>query len=103
MVDGVHGSAKNREPVKGMPDDRILMLFLIEFPMNGTYSFAFITGEPNEEINKNLKGNFVNVYVPTTTNPTSGYTLIVPKNKPEFNVTTRANKLILSNLLHIIP
>merc|ERR1712194_344164 len=50
---------------------------LIEFPMNGTYSFAFITGEPNEEINKNLKGNFVNVYVPTTPNPTSGYTLIV--------------------------
>ena len=43
---------------------------LIEFPMTGTYSFAFITGEPNEEINKNLKGKFVNVYVPTTPNPT---------------------------------
>ncbi|MDC0423491.1 DUF502 domain-containing protein [Methylophilaceae bacterium] len=54
---------------------------LIEFPMAGTYSFAFITGEPNEEINKNLKGKFVNVYVPTTPNPTSGYTLIVPANK----------------------
>ncbi|MDG2252416.1 MAG: DUF502 domain-containing protein [Methylophilaceae bacterium] len=54
---------------------------LIEFPMAGTYSFAFITGEPNEEIDKNLKGKFVNVYVPTTPNPTSGYTLIVPKNK----------------------
>jgi uncharacterized membrane protein len=54
---------------------------LIEFPMAGTYSFAFITGEPNEEINKNLKGKFVNVYVPTTPNPTSGYTLIVPVDK----------------------
>jgi len=49
--------------------------------MAGTYSFAFITGEPNEEINKNLKGKFVNVYVPTTPNPTSGYTLIVPVEK----------------------
>ena len=54
---------------------------LIEFPMTGTYSFAFITGEPDEEINKKLNGKFVNVYVPTTPNPTSGYTLIVPKNK----------------------
>jgi uncharacterized membrane protein len=49
--------------------------------MTGTYSFAFITGEPDEEINKKLNGKFVNVYVPTTPNPTSGYTLIVPKNK----------------------
>jgi hypothetical protein len=40
MVDGVHGSAKNREPVKGMPDDRILMLFLIEFPMNFDLSYC---------------------------------------------------------------
>ena len=54
---------------------------LIEFPMTGTYSFAFITGEPDEEINKKLNSKFVNVYVPTTPNPTSGYTLIVPKNK----------------------
>ena len=54
---------------------------LIEFPMTGTYSFAFITVEPDEEINKKLNGKFVNVYVPTTPNPTSGYTLIVPKNK----------------------
>jgi uncharacterized membrane protein len=33
------------------------------------------------ENNKNLKGKFVNVYVPTTPNPTSGYTLIVPIDK----------------------
>ena len=54
---------------------------LIEFPMPGTYTFAFITGEPGEDLTKNLKGKYVNVYVPTTPNPTSGYTLIVPRNK----------------------
>ena len=54
---------------------------LIEFPMSGTYTFAFITGEPDEKLTKNLKGKYVNVYVPTTPNPTSGYTLIVPTNK----------------------
>lgn len=54
---------------------------LIEFPIAGTYTFAFVTGEPDEKLTKNLKGNFVNVYVPTTPNPTSGYTLIVPKKK----------------------
>ena len=54
---------------------------LIEFPMSGTYTFAFITGEPDEKLTKKLKGKYVNVYVPTTPNPTSGYTLIVPTNK----------------------
>ena len=54
---------------------------LIEFPISGTYTFAFVTGEPDETLTKSLKGKYVNVYVPTTPNPTSGYTLIVPKNK----------------------
>ncbi len=54
---------------------------LIEFPISGTYTFAFVTGEPDETLTKSLKGKYVNVYVPTTPNPTSGYTLIVPRNK----------------------
>ena len=54
---------------------------LIEFPHPGTFTFAFITGEPDDKITAKLKGKYVNVYVPTTPNPTSGYTLIVPKNK----------------------
>jgi uncharacterized membrane protein len=54
---------------------------LIEFPSEGTYTFAFVTGEPEEKLAKYLKGKYVNVYVPTTPNPTSGYTLMVPKNK----------------------
>ena len=40
-----------------------------------------MTGVPNDQIAKYLKGKFVNVYVPTTPNPTSGYTLIVPTKK----------------------
>ena len=54
---------------------------LIEFPISGTYTFAFITGEPDQVLTKNLKGKYLNVYVPTTPNPTSGYTLMVPRNK----------------------
>ena len=54
---------------------------LIEFPNAGTYTFAFVTGVPNDQIAKYLKGKYVNVYVPTTPNPTSGYTLIVPTKK----------------------
>src|SRR6056300_1191051 len=54
---------------------------LIEFPDAKNYTFAFITGETHERISKILKGKYVNVYVPTTPNPTSGYTLMVPRNK----------------------
>ena len=54
---------------------------LIEFPDSKNYTFAFITGETDERISKILKGKYVNVYVPTTPNPTSGYTLMVLRNK----------------------
>ena len=40
-----------------------------------------LQGVPNDQIAKYLKGKYVNVYVPTTPNPTSGYTLIVPTKK----------------------
>ncbi len=52
---------------------------LIEFPSEGTYTFAFVTGEPEEKLAKYLKGKYVNVYVPTTPNPTSGFFVIIPK------------------------
>ena len=76
---------------------------LIEFPDAKNYTFAFITGETDERIAKILKGKYVNVYVPTTPNPTSGYTLMVPRNKiKEIDVSVdQALKYVIS--MGVVP
>ena len=56
---------------------------LIEFPSPGNYTIAFMTGTPSGEVLRRLQGDHVSVYVPTTPNPTSGYFLLVPKNKTQ--------------------
>ncbi len=56
---------------------------LIEFPSPGSYTIAFMTGTPSGEVLSRLPGDHVSVYVPTTPNPTSGYFLLVPKNKTQ--------------------
>jgi uncharacterized membrane protein len=56
---------------------------LIEFPGPGSYTIAFMTGTPSGELLRRLPGELVSVYVPTTPNPTSGYFLLLPKNKTQ--------------------
>lgn len=53
---------------------------LIEFPRKGQYSIAFITGVTKGEIQRLTNERVVNVYVPTTPNPTSGFFLFVPES-----------------------
>ncbi len=48
---------------------------LVEYPRKGCYSIAFVKGEVQELTHAKV----VNVYVPTTPNPTSGYFLLVPE------------------------
>jgi uncharacterized membrane protein len=52
---------------------------LVEFPRKGQYSIAFVTGITKGEIQRITTQRLVNVYVPTTPNPTSGYFLFVPE------------------------
>lgn len=53
---------------------------LIEFPRKGSWTVAFLTGEPGGDVANHLKGDYVSVYVPTTPNPTGGYFLMMPKS-----------------------
>lgn len=53
---------------------------LVEFPQKGSYSIAFVTGEV-AEIQQATTERVLNVYVPTTPNPTSGYLIFVPEEK----------------------
>ena len=51
---------------------------LIQYPRQGTWTIAFQTGTPSGEVAVHLGEGFINVYVPTTPNPTSGFFLVVP-------------------------
>tara|TARA_B100000767_G_C19582477_1_gene457913 strand:+ start:112 stop:723 length:612 start_codon:yes stop_codon:yes gene_type:complete len=53
---------------------------LIEYPRKGVWAVGFATKENRGEIKEKTKENLVNVFVPTTPNPTSGFLLMIPKN-----------------------
>lgn len=52
---------------------------LIEYPRRGIYTLAFITSQGKGEITRRTGKEMINVYVPTTPNPTSGFFLALPK------------------------
>ena len=54
---------------------------LIEYPRKGVWAVAFATRENTGEINKKTGQELINVFVPTTPNPTSGFLLMFPKNE----------------------
>jgi uncharacterized membrane protein len=54
---------------------------LVAFPNPGSYALGFVTGATRESIKTNIGEPCVNVFVPTTPNPTSGYMIIVPESK----------------------
>jgi uncharacterized membrane protein len=56
-----------------------LKVVLVEFPQKGSYALGFVTSEVRGEIQDKTKEEVINVFVPTTPNPTSGFLLFVPK------------------------
>ena len=51
---------------------------LVQYPREGSWTIAFLTGRPGGDIKNHLGGEWVSVYVPTTPNPTSGFFLMMP-------------------------
>lgn len=53
---------------------------LVEYPRRDLWTVGFVTGEPKGEVKDRLKDDFINIYVPTTPNPTSGFLLYVRRS-----------------------
>ena len=53
---------------------------LVEYPRKGSWAVGFATKENTGEIKEKTNINLVNVFVPTTPNPTSGFLLMIPKD-----------------------
>ena len=71
MTESFAGSKKNKKKT----------VVLVEYPRKGSWAVGFATKENSGEIKKKTKQELINVFVPTTPNPTSGFLLMFPKNE----------------------
>ena len=71
---------------------------LVEYPRKGLWAVGFATRDNSGEITRKTKKNLVNVFVPTTPNPTSGFLLMFPKEEVVYlNMSfEEASKFIVS-------
>ena len=60
-------------------DNNQKSVVLLEYPRKGVWAVGFATKENEGLIKEKIKEDLINVFVPTTPNPTSGFLLLVPK------------------------
>ena len=79
-------------------DEQKKNVVLIEYPRKGSWAVGFATKENSGEISNKTKKKLVNVFVPTTPNPTSGFLLMFPKEDVIYLDLTfeEASKFIVS-------
>ena len=79
-------------------DNKQKSVVLLEYPRNGVWAVGFATKENTGLIKDTIKEELINVFVPTTPNPTSGFLLLVPKKDLIFLDVSfeQASKFIVS-------
>ena len=79
-------------------DNKKKNVVLVEYPRKGTWAVGFATKENSGEITNKLNKKLINVFVPTTPNPTSGFLLMFPKEEVVYLDLTfeEASKFIVS-------
>lgn len=99
VVRGVYLAVKQLlEQILSPNSDRFRRAVLVEYPRRGIYSIGFVTGLGAGTLQENTPEKVLNIFVPTTPNPTSGYYLLVPEDqaKPLDLTVEQAFKLIVS-------
>ncbi|MEQ9548605.1 DUF502 domain-containing protein [Coleofasciculus sp. G2-EDA-02] len=56
-------------------------VILVEYPRQGMWAIAFVTGTATGEIQSKLNDTMLNIFIPTTPNPTTGWYAVVPENE----------------------
>ncbi|HLO78705.1 MAG TPA: DUF502 domain-containing protein [Magnetospirillum sp.] len=79
---------------------------LIEYPRPGIWTLAFITGTTSGEVRDHFDEDMVNVFVPTTPNPTSGFLLFLPRREVkvlEMNVEDGIKMVVSTGIITPAP
>ena len=71
---------------------------LVEYPRRGLWMLALVTGDTPKQFQKSIGHDLINIYVPTTPNPTSGfYIMVPPSDVKRLDIPVEAGlKMILS-------
>jgi uncharacterized membrane protein len=82
LIRGLYGAMKQIfETVLSKQSNTFREVALVEWPRRDMWTIAFITGKTEGEIKDLSDEDLVNIYVPTTPNPTSGYLVHVPRRE----------------------
>ncbi len=80
VVRNVYGALKQiLETVLAQQSNAFREAVLVEYPRRGLWAIAFITGRTEGEVQNVTEEECINIFLPTTPNPTSGFLLFVPK------------------------
>ena len=80
IVRGIYTLVKQiLETVFNQNENTFRQVVLIEYPRRECWAIAFITGDTKGEVKSKLEQDMVNVFLPTTPNPTSGFFLFIPR------------------------
>jgi uncharacterized membrane protein len=81
VVKGIYNSVKQvSDTLFSGSGQAFRQALLVQFPHQGSWTIAFLTGQPGGDVTNHLQGEYVSVYVPTTPNPTGGYFLMMRKS-----------------------
>ncbi len=81
LVRGLYKSVKKLvDAIMSDNGNSFKKVVLIEYPRKGLYSIAFVTGDTRGEVKERTFQNAMNLFVPTTPNPTSGFYIVIPES-----------------------
>jgi uncharacterized membrane protein len=82
VIRSVYGAIKQIfETILSNHSEAFREVVLFEYPRRGAWAMGFITGKTEGEVQDATEDEIVNVFLPTTPNPTSGYLLFLPKRE----------------------
>ena len=80
VVRSLYGAIKQiLETVLAQRATAFRQVVLVEYPRRNIWAIGFVSGSTKGEVRQKLDQDLVNVFLPTTPNPTSGFLLFVPK------------------------
>ncbi len=99
VIRGVYGAVKQVfETVLAHQSTAFREAVLVEYPRRGIWAIAFITGRTKGEVQNLTEEECINIFLPTTPNPTSGFLLFVPSKElvPLSMTVEEAIKMVIS-------
>jgi uncharacterized membrane protein len=105
LVRSIYTSVKQlAETVFSSSGQSFRKVLLIEYPRRGLWTLAFQTGSDVGEAQERTGADVINVYVPTTPNPTSGFFIMVPRSEAvELEMSVDEGLKMLLSMGAVVP